>query len=485
MTKKGQLFILPLFVLSLFAGCSAQNHELVWENTDPFYQQEQGGEGYAKKTALDRTLQLDPGERNLRYSPSFIKNPPRRIAVMPFENLEGGNFKLNWIPITGRGGEEEDNWSWTYVNRLRKSFFAYLSLREFELLSLMETDTVMQELGITDAKKLYDVDPRDLAAALGVDAVIYGKMTNYSAKYLFLYTQVAVGLSVRCVSGEDGSDLFIASEVRRDNKFRIAISPIDLIVTAAQNTMNIRKLHLARAADEVCREVVATIPVSKALVKEKEAYWKDYVASSAKIQDIKQRISITGGDETVLLADGSGDSPQLVEDNIDAVATFIKSREVERAVADVAKSVQLAHAGGGTVRATENVLGLDQLLGESSDFETTSVNAGNNEGFAYVASASEPVLDEILHFNWDDSVEVARADVLYSSSDRGETIEIDASEIIYSNTGVMAESPMDGADTQDESEFFGSEDILQDIIDISVSDIIYSDNKPFPNDPAS
>ena len=123
--------------------------------------------------------------------------------------------------------------------------------------------------------------------------------------------------------------------------------------------------------------------------------------------------------------------------------------------------------------------------GGGDDSETTAVNAGNNEGFAYVASASEPVMDEVLHFNGDDSVKVARADALYSSSDRDETIEIDASEIIYSNTGVMAESPVDGADTQDESEFFGSEDILQDIIDISVSDIIYSDNKSFPNDPAS
>ncbi len=485
MTKKGLLLILPLFVLSLFAGCAAQNHELVWENTDPFYQQEQGGEEYAKKTALDRTLQLDPGQRNLRYSPSFIDNPPRKIAVLPFENLEGGNFKLNWIPITGRGDEEEDNWSWTYVNRLRKSFFAYMSLREFELLSLMETDTVLQELGITDAKKLYDVDPRDLAAALGVDAVIYGKMTNYSAKYLFLYTQVAVGLSVRCVSGEDGNDVFIASEVRRDNKFRIAISPIDLVVTAAQNTMNIRKLHMARAADEVCREVVSSIPVSKALVEEKESYWKGYVASNKKIQDIKQRIGGAGGDEMVLLADGSSDSPQLVEDNIAAAGAFIKSREAEKAVEDVAKSVQFAHAGGGTVRATESVMGLDQLLGEPSDSEATAVNDGNNEGFAYVTSASEPVLDEVLHFTGDDSVEVARADVLYSSSDRDETIEIDTSEIIYSNTGVMAESPLDEADTQDESKFFELEDVLQDIIDISVSDIIYSDNKPLPDDTAS
>ncbi|MCP4364494.1 MAG: hypothetical protein GY800_04275, partial [Planctomycetes bacterium] len=278
------------------------------------------------------------------------------------------------------------------------------------------------------------------------------------------------------VSGEDGNDLFIASEVRRDNKFSVAVSPIDLLVTAAQNTMNIRKLHMARAADEVCREVVSTIPVSKALVEEKESYWKGYVASNKKIQDIKQRIGGTGGDETVLLADGSSDSPQLVEDNIAAAGAFIKSREAEKAVEDVAKSVQLAHAGGGTVRATESVMGLDQLLGESNDSETTAVNAGNNEGFSYVASASEPVLDEVLHFNGDDSVEVARADVLYSSSDRDETIEIDASEIIYSNTGVMAESPVDEADTQDESKFFELEDALQDIIDISVSDIIYSDN---------
>ncbi len=467
MINKGRFLVLPFLVISLFAGCSAQNHELVWENTDPFYQQEQGGAGYAKKTGLDRTLQLDPGQRNLRYSPSFITNPPRKVAVLPFENLEGGNFKLNWVPVTGRGAEDEDNWSWTYANRLRKSFFAYLSLREFELLSLMETDTVMKELDITDAKRLYDVDPRDLAAALGVDAVIYGKMTNYSAKYLFLYTQVAVGLSVRCVSGEDGSDLFIASEVRRDNKFSVAFSPIDLVVTAAQNTMNIRKLHMARAADEVCREVVSTIPVSEVLLKEKESYWNEYVASNQKIQDIKQRMGVASGSEEVLVADSSADSPQLVEDNVGAAVAVIKSREADEALNGVTGGVQFAHAGG-AVRASENAIELDPLFGKANDSETSAIDVTDSEGFAYVASASEPVFDEVLHLNGDDSVEVARADVLYNSSSRDETVEIDASDIVYSNTGVVAETPIDEADSQDDSEFSGLEDFWQDIIDINI-----------------
>ena len=469
---KGFVLFLSLF---LVAGCAMQSHDLVWKSDDPFYRSEQEDGTFGQKTALDRAAQLDPATGNVQYSQSFLDDPPRKIAILPFENLEGGNFRLNWIPVTARDEQEEDDWSWTYANRLRKFFFAYMSLREFELLSLIETDTILKELEINNSEQLYNTDARDLARVLGVDAVIYGKMTKYSAKYLFLYTQVAVGLSVKCVSGKDGQDLFIASEVRRDNKFRMAFSPIDMIATSLQNTFNVRKLHLARAADEACRELVANIPVVEKLVKEKESYWKDYVASNSDIQAIKEKIAIANSGGAALVAEGANEEPRVADEDSGAI-TAVKPGE--DTLEEVIEGVQLAHANG-AVRATESALELDPLLKdsvldktlESGDTGMTAVDdTTGGDNFTYLASTPRLTADD----GQEEVMEIARVDVVYNTVE-GDTLEIDASDIVYSNTGVVADSPADEADSLDDDGLFEMKDMLEDeIIEKSLSDFIYS-----------
>lgn len=476
---KGFVLFLSLF---LVAGCAMQSHDLVWESDDPFYRSEQEDGTFGQKTALDRAAQLDPATGKVQYSQSFLDDPPKKIAILPFENLEGGNFRLNWIPVTARDEKEEDDWSWTYANRLRKFFFAYMSLREFELLSLMETDTILKELEINNSEQLYNTDARDLARVLGVDAVIYGKMTKYSAKYLFLYTQVAVGLSVKCVSGKDGQDLFIASEVRRDNKFRMAFSPIDMIATSLQNTFNVRKLHLARAADEACRELVASIPVVEKLVKEKESYWKDYVASNSDIQAIKEKIAIANSGGAVLVAEGANEEPRVADEDSGAI---IAIKPDEDTLEEVTEGVQVAHANGAG-RSTESAWELDTLPRDSVlDKALESGDAGmaavdditGGDNFTYLASTPGLIADD----GQEEVMEIARVDVVYNTVE-GDTLEIDASDIVYSNTGVVADNPADEADSLDDDGLFEMKDMLDDeVIEKSLSDFIYSSK----NDPVS
>ncbi len=470
--------LLPLLALFLFAGCSTNSHDLVWQNDGPFYQGDGDGGKFGTKTALDRTIQLDPGRGDMRYSPTFLEDPPRTIAVLPFENLEGGNFKLNWVPITSRDGEDEDKWSWTYANRLRKSFFAYMSLREFELLGIPETDAVLMELGLDNAEELYEADPRDLAAALGVEAVIYGKLTDYSAKYLFLYTQVAAGLSVKCVSGKDGSDLFVGSGIRRDSKFRMAFSPVDIIAGAVQNTFNVRKLHLARAADEACRELVASIPIAEKLIMEKESRWRESVVSNETVQAIKEKIAVANGEGTVLLAESGAEEPKA------AVGTA-GLRPGGESLEGITEGAQLANADG-AVRAAESMTimsllpdaGLSGEIEESENSEELLVDAG--DGFSYIVSEAGQIIDD----NPDAEImEVARSEVIYNSEGgnvanyEGETLEINASDIIYSNTGVVADSPVEEIEDIDPYDM-SIEDVMNEIIEMSSTDddIIYSNN---------
>ncbi|MFN3466189.1 MAG: GNA1162 family protein [Candidatus Brocadiales bacterium] len=287
---------MPLLLFLLIGCANNQYRELSSRNNDPFYQEEKD-KGYSgEKRLLDRIYQLDPGQRFFRSSPSFLQNPPKKLALLPFENLQGGDFMLNGGPFPERTVEEKKDWSWTYANRVRRFFFAHLSLREFELLGLLETDAILKELGITSPEKLYKCDPKELGKALGVDAVIYGKVTHYGAHYYLLFTQVVVGLYVRCVSTNDGSTLFEVGEVRRDNNIRIATNPIDFAAGSIQNVIVLRDLYVAKAADEVSREVVARIPMVKSLQEERIHRWKSLAASSQKIQGVKARLGTTDND---------------------------------------------------------------------------------------------------------------------------------------------------------------------------------------------
>lgn len=296
--------LIPLLLLLL--GCADKPYRaLSPKSSDPFYQEDKDHGYSGQKKLLDRVYQLDPGQSFFKCSPYFLQDPPRKLAFLPFENLKGGDFLLNGMPLTERKGEDKKAWSWTYSNRLRKFLFAHFALREFELLGLLETDTILQELGITNPKRLYKTDPKDLGRALGVDAVIYGKVTHYESHYYLLFTQVVVGLYIRCVSTHDGSTLFEVAEVRRDNNLRIATNPIDFAAGSVQNVMALRDLYRIKAADEACREIVARVPVAESLKVEKEHKWKTRLASDQKIKRIRARLMKT---ETYI-TDGGGEEP--------------------------------------------------------------------------------------------------------------------------------------------------------------------------------
>ncbi|MFQ5862818.1 MAG: GNA1162 family protein [Candidatus Brocadiales bacterium] len=487
--RKGIPLLLPLFsLLFFFAGCATNGHDLVYENNSPFYQEEEDDGSYGEKSPLDRVMQLDPGQRNLKYSQSLITDPPRRIAILPFENLEGGDFKLNWVPITGRSNDEKENKSWTYANRLRKFLFAYMSLREFELMSLLETDTILKELGITNSERLYGADPRDLAAAMGVDALIYGKVTHHRAHYYFLFSQVAVGLSVKCVSGKDGSDLFEVSEVRRDNKVRVAIDPIGMVAASVQNIFSVRNLYMVRAADELCREIVSRIPVAESLIKERELYWKELVASNQKIQAIKEKMAIANGDTTDLLTNG-GVEVAKADDDIDTAAV-IRPGESEDILEGVTEGVQLADADG-VVRAAEsttipathlNKSILEEAKESGNVGEEMVVAAMATDSFPHIASAPGLAVEEVT--------EIALADIIYMSRDEDatnfedEAMEVDASNIVYSNKGVIVDSQTETTGNKDDEGTHDLKDIMNEIIEMSISDIIYS-SKDLPLDSPS
>jgi len=270
------LVVLVLIALST-AGCFSRNSDRKTTGEEPFFQDEEGLADHGKKTTLDRMYQLDPGGKKFEIADGFFSEPPRKIAVLPFDNLIGGKYILNSVPLPRFSKKETDGWNWTYANRLRRFFFGHFASREFVDIELMYVDKVLQELGILTPNDLYQIPAQELGRILGADALIYGRVTEYKNSYYMLYKQIRIGLSIKCVSTKDGSVFFEGEQVRHDNDIRVATNPFDFIIASFQNSMSMRDVYAARASEEVVRELVLRIPIVNSFIEEEEQLIKERI----------------------------------------------------------------------------------------------------------------------------------------------------------------------------------------------------------------
>ena len=266
-----------MLLASLFVtGCGSSNKRRT-TGDEPFFQKETGLAEHGKKSTIDRIYQLDPGNKAFEISDKFYTDPPRRIAILPFDNLVGGNYILNSVPLPRFSKKEEDGWNWTYANRLRRFFFGHFAAREFIDIELMYIDKMLEALGILTPNDLYKIPAQELGRILDADALIYGQVTEYKNSYYLLYKQIRIGLRIKCVSTEDGSIFFEGEQVRHDNDIRVATNPFDFVIASFQNSMSMRDVYAARASEEVVRELVIRIPIVTTFIEEEEQRIKDRI----------------------------------------------------------------------------------------------------------------------------------------------------------------------------------------------------------------
>jgi hypothetical protein len=259
--------LLPLCLLPL-AGCATQNYE-----TRPFYQHEIGTETHGRKTLLDRIVETDPGGLDVQLASDYEEHAPATIAVLPFTDHGSAQYAVDKIPLSFRNKQERDEWAWTDAQRLRKAFVAYFSEREFSVVNPIAVDAVLQSHGINNDEDLQKVSPVTLGKWFGCDAVMYGSVKSYDAYYFALVSGYVVGVDSRMVSTHDGETLMRSDGSRWAMSVLPAMSMEDIVINSAQNLLQLRDVELARAEEEVARELVIRIPPSETL--------RDHIATNA------------------------------------------------------------------------------------------------------------------------------------------------------------------------------------------------------------
>jgi len=215
------------------------------------------------KNILDRAYELDP-KGKIYVSRALMETPPQTVAILPFRSLigegriEGSRFLFNFL--TGRKKENPQS----LEEAMRRSFFGQFAQLEFDHVKLSRVDRILKREELNSWEKMRSSPPENLGRLLGADALIFGQVTHFEYYYAFLYSQLAVGLSVEMVDAKSGEILWKVQDARRDHTVRIAYDPFALAVGLFQIGFSLRAINMMRAMDEICRELVGTIPPSPA-----------------------------------------------------------------------------------------------------------------------------------------------------------------------------------------------------------------------------
>jgi hypothetical protein len=211
------------------------------------------------KNIVDRVYELDP-QGKIFVSKTLLENPPKTVAVLPFRSqmgegrVEGSKELFNFLSRKDPSQPE------SVGERMRRAFFGQFAQLEFDHAKISRIDRVLQREGLDTWEKIKSLPPQRLGELLGADAVIFGEVTHFDYYYAFLYSQLAVGLSLEMIDTRTEEVLWRVRDARRDHTVRIVYDPIALAVGLFQVGFSMRPINMMRAMDEICRELVGTIP---------------------------------------------------------------------------------------------------------------------------------------------------------------------------------------------------------------------------------
>ena len=199
-------------------------------------------------------------EFGIKYKPDYIissflyKDPPKIVAILPFENI------TREIKKDGNIQTKNNNLPKDIADLLRDTFFRHISTKSYIYMKLKKSDALLKEQGLIDTDKLFKKSTQEIGKTLPADALIYGKITHYRKFYGVIYSQVGIGVSVKMVDSHTGNLLWQASGISTSHEGRLYLSPQDLVMGAIDSALHMRKTWIHRVSDQLFRDISITLP---------------------------------------------------------------------------------------------------------------------------------------------------------------------------------------------------------------------------------
>ena len=174
-----------------------------------------------------------------KVDPYMNRHVPKSVAVLPFVNPAGKEKAVDVV---------------------RRGFYNHFSSLPFQDIKLHKVDDLLARAGLTDPEIIYKKTPQELGKILGVDAVVYGAVSNFDKIFAVVYSQVAVGAEVKMYDARTGHFLWSGKHTARIHEGGISTHPVGIVATVLVTALNVRDIQLLRANDDLFREMVKTIP---------------------------------------------------------------------------------------------------------------------------------------------------------------------------------------------------------------------------------
>ena len=129
-------------------------------------------------------------------NPNFHQHMPQSVAVLPMDNMSPD---LDATPL---------------VRPIVQQRMIY---KGYNCVPLGQIDSALKEKGVMVSHDVYMFKPRELGELLGVDAVIYGTITEFNKHYAVMYADILVGIQLEMVDTRTGESLWKSEHVSEEN----------------------------------------------------------------------------------------------------------------------------------------------------------------------------------------------------------------------------------------------------------------------------
>jgi len=182
---------------------------------------------------------LDDRIDEFEISLALKKEPPKRVAILPFENLTDKSEAFEIV---------------------RRSFYNHFASKKYQDAELHRVDHLLRKNGLFANQSFLKAAPAKLGKLLDVDGLIYGRITGFDRVFLGAYSQVAVELEAKMIRVSDNSMLWRAKHRAAKHAGGVFIDPLGMIPTIIRAALNLREIEILRTAEDLSRLMMATLP---------------------------------------------------------------------------------------------------------------------------------------------------------------------------------------------------------------------------------
>ena len=209
---------------------------------------------------------------------AYAEAPPACVALMPLEGpppkpekakpddsaaakpavelaADDADKSRAGKPVADQGVPDKTEITPEQREAVRRALFAHLAPQGRRVEKPARVDFVLDQLDPADRGNLAEIGKR-----LGCDALITGRVTEWSSHFYGIYSRVAVGAELKMVRASDGAVLWEGSHTAAIHGGTIPISPIGLAMGVADAASNVEDEQTFRVVDDLARRLIGTIP---------------------------------------------------------------------------------------------------------------------------------------------------------------------------------------------------------------------------------